>query len=38
MTKRESHMEGDKEKDLQKKKNVLDEEKDGIWREMYVST
>ena len=29
-------MEGDKEKDLQKKKNVLDEEKDGIWREMYV--
>ena len=27
---------GDKEKDLQRKMNVLDEEKDGIWREMYV--
>ena len=27
---------GDKEKDLQRKMNVLDEEKDGIWRKMDV--
>ena len=27
---------GDKEQDLQRKMNVLDEENDGIWREMDV--
>ena len=29
---------GDKEQDLQRKMNVLDEEKDGIWRETDVES